>query len=139
VAGRRREAQDFLTGGSVCGSFAGGSVTVGSTGAMTGSGVVLTFPEEVPAIEMEVFVDCGEPGVDMSGDVEQAGVVSAVAEDEVTSRSLESRSGVTDSRKLGPCSILGSVPVGVLMVGRVDGVAGVSFGDAGGVGISRAC
>jgi hypothetical protein len=104
-------------------------------GSMVGEDAVFTFPEDVPAIETEVLVDCGEPGMEVSGEVEQAGVVSAVAEEEVTSRSLTSRSGVSDSGGLGSASALGWVIVAILAGEETD----EGFGEAGGVGRSRAC
>jgi hypothetical protein len=50
-----------------------------------GDGGGLVCPEDVSAAEMEVLVDCGEPGEEVSGAVEQAGVVSVVVtEDEMS-------------------------------------------------------
>ena len=61
-----------------------------------------------PEAEMEVLVECGEPGEEESGGEEHAGVVSVVAEDEGTSPSRSvwsvSCSGNVARAKIGSCS-----------------------------------
>jgi hypothetical protein len=145
---RKRDAHDFFGcdgggggGGTGKGSSVSGSIEIGMC-SLSGEDAIFATPEEVPAIDTDVFVVCGEPGVDVSGDVEPAGVVSAVTDEEGMKRSLRSRSGKTDSGGAGSSSTFGSGVFWVLMMGRMDGTAsttGACFGEGGGVGMSRAC
>lgn len=138
VSGRNKDAHDFLTGGGGggCDSVVRLLCSIETT-TDSGGGekeATLAFPDDVPATETEVLVDCGEPGIDVSGEVEPAGVVSAVADEEVTSRSLGSRS-IDTSGGLGSDSVLAE---GMAVDGENNDV-GECFGDTGGVGRSRAC
>ena len=84
LGGRKREAQDT----AILGGAGADRVTSGSAVEVSWSAVVgcegeagsegsLAFAEDA-ASESEVLVDCGEPGDEVLGAVEHAGVVSVV-------------------------------------------------------------
>lgn len=64
-----------------------GGVTVSTCGDCGGADNDLPLLGEAAVIDNEVFVDKGDPGIGVSGAVEQAGVVSVVVDDRTSVRS----------------------------------------------------
>jgi hypothetical protein len=133
AGGKRDDAS--LDGPSAAPDSSG--ITRGSAGR--GEEAAFILPGDVAAIEIDVLDVCGELGIEVLGDVEQAGVVSAVTEDEVRSCSLEAHSACAGSGSggLGSSSSFDSTIFG--LGGEGIGRVGVCFGEAGGVGMSNAC
>jgi hypothetical protein len=123
VGGRRRDAHDFGGGFEEVDDVA-------ATGALTSSqATVSTFGDcdsdlpllgEAAAMDTDVLVDKGEPGIGVLGAVEHAGVVSVADEEGTSACSSEVRVDSFDS------------------LSRGNSLAGEGKGDAGGVGSSIA-
>jgi len=100
VGGRRREAHDFGFGFSIVGETTGGESSAGIAISSFDVATVSTFGDsgdafplvgEAAAIDNEVLVDRGDPGIGVSGAVEHAGVVSVADEEGISACSGDVR------------------------------------------------
>lgn len=106
VDGRRRDAHDFGGGFAMVGDTAGGAGVAGNIVSSFGVATVSTLGDcgddlpllgDTAAKDNEVFVDCGDPGIGVSGAVEHAGVVSVAEEDGTSASSGDARMDSFDS------------------------------------------
>ena len=105
VGGRRRDAHVFGDGFAVVCDTEGGARVAAAVSSFGGA-TVSTFGDcgddlpllgEAAAIDNEVFVDRGDPGIGVSGAVEHAGVVSVADEEGTSVCSGDVRIGSFDS------------------------------------------